>query len=143
MDRLHGLIGIALILGIAFLASNNRSKINLRLVLSGIGLQAVIALLIFHVSPVAKFFQLLGDGIGVLEQCARKGAGFVFGGLVVETGPGKFINYAAGGFTFVFDLCYAHCVILSDRRCRHGRGGQFVYADKLSCRSRIHVSNRA
>jgi len=104
MDRLHGLIGIALILGIAVLASNNRRRINLRLVLSGIGLQAVIALLIFHVSPVAKFFQLLGDGIGVLEQCARKGAGFVFGGMVVETGPGKFINYAAGGFTFVFNI---------------------------------------
>ncbi|MFI5336788.1 MAG: NupC/NupG family nucleoside CNT transporter [Opitutales bacterium] len=104
MDRLHGLIGIALILGIAVLASNNRRKINLRLVLSGITLQTVIALLIFKVGPIAHFFQLLGRGIGVLEACARKGAGFVFGGIVVEEAPGKMVNYFSGGFTFVFNI---------------------------------------
>jgi CNT family concentrative nucleoside transporter len=104
MERLHGLLGIALILGIAFLASNNRRKINGRLVLSGIALQAVIALLIFKVGPVARFFQLLGEGIGVLEQCARKGAAFVFGGIVVEESPGKLVNYFNGGFTFVFNI---------------------------------------
>ncbi|HAN39829.1 MAG TPA: hypothetical protein DCQ29_13070, partial [Chitinophagaceae bacterium] len=39
MERFQGLLGIVLILGIAFLASNNRKKINYRLVISGIGLQ--------------------------------------------------------------------------------------------------------
>ena len=104
MDRLQGLVGIALILGIAVLASNNRRKINLRLVGSGIALQAAIALLIFKVGFIARFFQMLGDGIGVLEQCARKGAGFVFGGIVVEAAPGKMVNYFSGGFTFVFNI---------------------------------------
>ncbi len=104
MDRLHGLIGIVLILGIAFLFSNNRRKINYRLVLSGMALQTVIALLIFKVGPVAKFFQLLGQGIAVLESCARQGAAFVFGGIVVEQAPGKLVNYMNGGFTFVFNI---------------------------------------
>lgn len=104
MDRLHGLLGVAFILGLAFLFSNNRRKINYRLVLSGITLQTVIALLIFKVGPIARFFQLLGEGIGVLEACARKGAAFVFGGIVVEEAPGKLVNYFSGGFTFVFNI---------------------------------------
>ena len=73
MDRLQGLVGIALILGIAVLASNNRRKINLRLVGSGIALQAAIALLIFKVGFIARFFQMLGDGIGVLVTLVSRG----------------------------------------------------------------------
>ena len=103
MDRLHGLLGVALILGIAVLFSNNRRKINLRLVFSGIALQVVIALLIFKVGPVAKFFALLGHGIGKLEEFARQGAAFVYGGIAVEQG-GKFGNYIAGGFVFAFNV---------------------------------------
>ncbi|MEI6106099.1 MAG: nucleoside transporter C-terminal domain-containing protein [Opitutae bacterium] len=104
MDRLHGLIGVALILGLAVLFSNNRRRINPRLVLSGITLQVVIAMLIFHVGPVARFFQLVGQGIGKLEAFARAGAAFVYGGIVIEQGPGKFANYMGGGFVFAFNV---------------------------------------
>ena len=38
MERLQGLLGIALILGLALLFSNNRRRINHRLVLTGIAL---------------------------------------------------------------------------------------------------------
>ena len=72
MDRLQGLIGIALILGIAILFSNNRKRINWRLVGTGIALQVVIALLIFKVGPVARFFSVLGHGMGKLEEFAQK-----------------------------------------------------------------------
>ncbi len=104
MERLHGLIGIALILGIAYVFSNNRSKINYRLVASGVTLQIVIALLIFKVGPVARFFQILGNGMGKLEQFARQGASFVYGGIAVEQGPGKIGNYLTGGFVFAFNV---------------------------------------
>ena len=69
MDRLQGLLGIVLILGIAVLASNNRRKIDLRLVGTGIGLQAAIAVLIFKVGPVASFFSWLGKGMEKLLCC--------------------------------------------------------------------------
>ena len=46
MQRFQGLIGILLILGIAWMASNNKKRINYRLVISGMLLQVVIALLI-------------------------------------------------------------------------------------------------
>ncbi len=104
MERLHGLIGVALILGIAVAFSNNRRKIDLRLVLSGLGLQVAIALLVFKVGPVARFFQLLGQGIGKLEEFAHHGASFVYGGLLVEQKSGQPINYAGGGFVFAFNV---------------------------------------
>jgi CNT family concentrative nucleoside transporter len=104
MNRLQGLIGIALILGLAVLFSNNRRRINRRLVLSGIALQVMIAVLIFHVGPVARFFQLVGQGIGKLEGFARAGAAFVYGGIAVEQGPGHLANYMGGGFVFAFNV---------------------------------------
>ncbi len=109
MDRLQGLLGIILILGIALLFSNNRRRINLRLVLSGIALQVLIAMLIFHVGPVARFFQLAGRGIGKLEEFARSGAAFVYGGIAVDAGVDpagnmKAGNYMTGGFVFAFNV---------------------------------------
>ena len=104
MNRLQGLIGIALILGLAVLFSNNRRRINRRLVLSGIAIQVLIAVLIFHVGPVARFFQLVGQGIGKLEGFARAGAAFVYGGIAVEQGPGQIANYMGGGFVFAFNV---------------------------------------
>jgi CNT family concentrative nucleoside transporter len=103
MDRLHGLLGVALILGLAVLFSNNRKKINVRLVCTGLALQAVIALLIFKVGPVATFFSHLGHAMGKLEEFARQGAGFVYGGIAVDQG-GKVGNYLFGGFVFAFNV---------------------------------------
>ena len=65
MGRFTGLIGIVLILGIAFLCSNNKKRINLRLVLSGLGLQLFIALMVFKVPAVNHFFQMLGKGMQI------------------------------------------------------------------------------
>ena len=104
MDRFIGLIGIALILGIAFLASNNRKAINKRLVLSGIFLQLMIAVLVLKIPPVTKFFQGLGHGMEKIEQFARQGASFAYGGLAAMQFDGTVANYAAGGFVFAINV---------------------------------------
>lgn len=104
MERFIGLLGIALILGIAFLASNNRKAINLRLVLSGIGLQLLIAVLVLKIPPVTKFFQGLGHGMEKIEQFARQGASFAYGGLAAMQFDGTVANYAAGGFVFAINV---------------------------------------
>ncbi|SJZ81848.1 concentrative nucleoside transporter, CNT family [Chitinophaga eiseniae] len=105
MERFQGLIGIVLILGIAFLFSNNRSKINYRLVVSGITLQVVIALLVFKVPPITWFFQQVGHAMGKLEGFARQGAAFVYGGIGVAQPPtGTLADYASGGFVFAFNV---------------------------------------
>lgn len=106
MERFQGFIGIILILGLAWLASNNKKKINYRLVFSGIGLQVLIAVLVFKVAPIQYFFQGLGKVMGKIEEFAFKGASFVYGGVVVEpqTGSGIFSNYLGGGFVFAFNV---------------------------------------
>lgn len=106
MERFQGLIGIVLILGLAWLASNNKKKIKYRLVFSGIGLQVFIALLIFKVPPVQKFFDGLGKVMTKIEQFAFNGASFVYSGVVVEPKPGTgtFSNYSGGGFVFAFNV---------------------------------------
>lgn len=104
MERFIGLIGIAMILGIAFLASNNRKAINLRLVISGILLQLLIAVLVLKIPPVTAFFQGLGHGMEKIEQFARQGASFAYGGLAAMQFDGTVANYAAGGFVFAINV---------------------------------------
>jgi concentrative nucleoside transporter, CNT family len=86
MDRFTGLIGIVVILGIAFLFSNNKRKINYRLVASGIGLQILLAVLILKVGPVKDFFQFMGQGMQQIEHFAKEGANFVYGGIAGSQG---------------------------------------------------------
>lgn len=104
MGRFTGLIGIALILGIAFLLSNNKRKINYRVVLSGLFLQVIIALLVFKVPLVRQFFEMLGHGMEKIEHFAFQGASFVYGGLGVDKGNGTIGNYNSGGFVFAFNV---------------------------------------
>ena len=104
MERFIGLIGFVVILGIAFLASNNRKAINRRLVVSGILLQLLIAVLVFKVGPVKRFFQWLGARMGDIEHAARRGAEFVWGPIGVDHGDGTIGSFFSGGFVFAFNI---------------------------------------
>jgi len=104
MQRFQGLIGILLILGLAFLFSNNRSRINARLVITGLILQLGIAILTLKFPPVIRFFQFLGSVMGKLEIFAFQGAAFVYDGIAVPAKGGGFMNYAMGGFVFAFNV---------------------------------------
>jgi CNT family concentrative nucleoside transporter len=105
MERFTGIAGIILILGIAFLFSNNRKQINKRLVLSGLGLQLFIAVLVLKVPAINSFFQVLGKGMQKLEGFAKEGAGFVYGGLGAYDHTGQLVNYGvAPVFVFAFNI---------------------------------------
>jgi CNT family concentrative nucleoside transporter len=82
MERFTGLIGIALILGIAFLLSNNRKAINYRLVFSGLGIQVLLAIFILKTQIGSDTFAYVGKKIEGLLHLADKGGEFVFGGLI-------------------------------------------------------------
>jgi len=74
MDRFQGLIGIVLILMIAFLFSNNKKNINYRLVISGLALQLTIGILILK------------------------------NGGVAAMGPAGATDFTNGGFVFAFNV---------------------------------------
>lgn len=103
MERFQGLLGVILILGIAFLFSNNKKRINYRLVISGILLQIFIAVMVLKVPPVTRFFQMLGHGMEKIERFAREGVAFVYGGVMVDA-PGGVMNFNQGGFVFAFSV---------------------------------------
>ena len=82
MERLTGLIGIVLILAIAFLMSNNRKAINYRLVISGLAIQILLALFILKVPVGKEIFSWLGAAVTKVLDFSQAGANFVFGSLV-------------------------------------------------------------
>src|SRR5438309_1151009 len=104
MQQFQGLTGIVLILGIAFLLSNNKKKINYRLVISGLLLQVLIAILVLKVAVIGEFFQWLGRGMEHIEDFARQGASFVYAGINVTQNDGSTADYIKGGFVFAFNV---------------------------------------
>ncbi len=86
-ERLVGLLGIATMLVIALLLSYNRRAINWRLVLSGLGLQAVFGVIVLKTNAGRAVFQAIGGLITALLGFQEQGARFVFGNLVQSTVP--------------------------------------------------------
>lgn len=82
MERFTGLIGIALILGLAFALSNNRRAINYRLVGTGLALQLGLAVFILKTTVGQRIFQFLGAAITKILDFSKEGAAFVFGPMV-------------------------------------------------------------
>jgi CNT family concentrative nucleoside transporter len=81
MARFTGIIGIILILGLAYLWSNNRKAINIRLVVTGLILQILLAIFILKVPIGQDIFAWLGKAINKLLDFSQEGGYFVFGDL--------------------------------------------------------------
>ena len=78
MQRFTGLIGIIIILLIAFAMSNNKKKIDYRTIGVALLLQVFFALFIFKV-PLGQFiFFKIGAFIGKLSDFALQGGNFTF-----------------------------------------------------------------
>ena len=78
MGRFTGIIGIIVILALAWLWSNNRKAINYRLVLTGLGLQVALAIFILKVPIGQDIFYWLGKAINKLLDFSQEGAIFRF-----------------------------------------------------------------
>lgn len=85
MGRFTGIIGIIIILGLAYLWSNNRKAINYRLVITGLILQIALAVFILKVPIGQDIFYWLGKAINKLLDFSKEGALFVFGDLTRVT----------------------------------------------------------
>lgn len=101
MARFTGIIGIIVILGLAYLWSNNRKAINYRLVFTGLGLQLALAIFILKVPLGQQIFYWLGKAINKLLDFSQEGGLFVFGDLtkVSEILPDTMVS--TGVFLFI------------------------------------------
>ena len=88
---LLGLAGIAVILGIALLLSNNRRAIRLRVVGAAFALQAMIALTVLYVPAGKAVISAMSRGVSNLLGYAQAGTDFIFGPLATpEVGGNSF-----------------------------------------------------
>jgi len=109
MDILRGLIGLAFIIALAYAFSAHRSAVNWRLVGMGLGIQAILAILILRGDTLSSFFSPLGwpqmffkwvSGFFVLVlQFTEAGSRIIFGDLAA--GPG---SDGSLGFFFAFQV---------------------------------------
>ncbi|WP_046175219.1 NupC/NupG family nucleoside CNT transporter [Domibacillus indicus] len=94
MTFLWGLFGIAIILGIGFLFSTNKKRINWRTVLGGLAFQLVFAFVVLKWSFGQKMLLGLTEIVNAITGYANEGINFLFGGLYSEQ----------SGITYVFAL---------------------------------------
>ncbi len=81
MPIINSLIGIALILAIAFALSSDRKAIRLRVVAAAFALQAGLAALVLYVPAGNYALQAVSGGVSALLGYAHAGIDFLFGPL--------------------------------------------------------------
>jgi len=85
---IRGVIGMAVLIFIAYLVSQNRKKINWSVVLKGLAIQLVLAICVLYFPPVQWFFQTIGKMFIKVLDFTKAGSEFLFGGLVDTSSVG-------------------------------------------------------
>src|SRR5438309_6783605 len=97
---MRGLLGIAVLLLLAWALSEDRFRVAWRVVGAGVLLQFGLALLFLKFPPAAAVFLLLNHAVEALQKATEAGTGFVFGYLgggdlpFAETKPGSSFIFA-------------------------------------------------
>ncbi|UCE05027.1 MAG: NupC/NupG family nucleoside CNT transporter [bacterium] len=81
LQKITAFLGIFVLLGIAWLLSNNKRKINFRIVIWGLLLQLIFAILILKTGPGQALFFYARAFITKLLSFTDAGASFLFGNL--------------------------------------------------------------
>jgi len=97
----QGLIGIAALIGTAFLLSEDRRAVSWRIVAAGLAVQGSLALLLLKVPAAKLLFLGLDRAVDALQTATRAGTTFVFG--YVGGGPAPWtVTHPSSGFILAF-----------------------------------------
>ena len=110
MERFTGIIGIAFIVLICYLMSNNKKRINLKTVLMGFLLQFLLAVFVLKVPLGQKILNVISKFIEKILDFSNEGANFVFGFL--NNSPEKLNSLFYDGAAFVFSIKLIATLIL-------------------------------
>ena len=107
--RFAGLLGIIVLLALAYAFSTNRRAIRLKTVLWGLGLQFAFALLVIYTDWGQVAMTWAGDRVNALLAYAFKGSYFVFGNLGLPADPNVRLPFLPAewskiGFVFAFQV---------------------------------------
>ena len=98
---LIGLVGVVVLLSIAFLFSSNKKAINPRTIFGALGLQILIPAFVVYTSSGAKTLCTISNGVQAVIDSAQEGIGFVFGALA---SPKMFEVFGGAGFVFAIKV---------------------------------------
>ena len=96
MGRFAGVLGMAVLVGLAYLFSTARKEIKLKTVLWGLGLQLAFGIFVLKFEIGRMIFQVAGDAVNKLLSFAFSGSEFVFGPLGAR--------HSSLGFIFAFQV---------------------------------------
>lgn len=91
----RGMLGMGVLVLIAYLFSSNRKAISWRIVGIGLSIQLVLAISILKIAFVRKGFEIVGKGFVVILDFTREGSTFIFGDLM---------NVDSIGFIFALQI---------------------------------------
>lgn len=97
MQVFIGLLGICVLLSIAFVFSSNRKAINPRTVIGAFLLQAAIPIIVIFTSSGASVLTGVSNGVQAVINSANDGISFLFGPLVSDA---MFTVFQGNGFVF-------------------------------------------
>ena len=93
--RPHGLLGVIIILSMAYLLSNNRKAIKMDTIIWGIGLQLLFAIVILKVPFIESQFSNIDSIFKKLISFADAGSDFLFTSFIPEVGYHEaMVNFA-------------------------------------------------
>lgn len=101
-ERAISFLGIFVLLGLAWLLSNNKKKISYRVVIWGLVLQLIFAIIILKTGPGQAVFFFARAFITKLLSFTDAGASFLFGNLYLGD-PDIVQNIGAGGTLQLWD----------------------------------------
>jgi len=96
MQTLQSGFGLAVMLFLAWILSEQRRAVPWRLVVSGLALAFTLALALLSVPPLAGLLASLNQALAVLESALQAGTSFVFGYLGGGEAPYPVPDSAAG-----------------------------------------------
>jgi len=94
MERFIGIIGIVVLLGIAFTMSNNRRKLDWRLIIWGLSLQLLFALFILKTPIGQPFFGAVDLVVKKLLSFSDAGSDFLFKSFGAGVVEAPLLNFA-------------------------------------------------
>jgi len=99
----QGILGIGVFIAVAWVLSENRSGVQRRDILLGLGLQVSLAVVITQFPLIRQAFESLTKGIEILKYATQQGTQFVFGYLGGGAVPFDIVP-TSGASTFIFAL---------------------------------------
>src|ERR1700760_2016943 len=96
MHRFVGVIGLAVLMGLAFIFSTNRRAIRWKTVLYGVALQFLFGLIVLRWEAGQRGIKVAGRAVTKLLEYSFAGSSFVFGELGAQNGK--------LGFFFAFQV---------------------------------------